>query len=142
MLHERSFGIIPLKKIKGEWHVLLINHRKGGFWAFPKGHPEHGETPLEAAVRELKEETGLSIAELLFKKTVGESYLFKRENNLISKSVSYFIAEVKGEIKLQTEEIYDSKWVKLSEASEYITFPESKSICRQVSKWINGKDEN
>lgn len=137
MRHERSFGIIPLKKIEGEWHVLLINHQKGGFWAFPKGHSEADETPIEAATRELSEETGLSISQLLFGQTLTESYHFTRDKQVIAKTVIYFIAEVTGQVQLQEEEVYDSKWVKLTEAEHYITFPESRSICRQVSTWLS-----
>jgi 8-oxo-dGTP pyrophosphatase MutT (NUDIX family) len=136
MFHEHSFGVLPLKKFKGEWHVLLINHRKGGFWAFPKGHSENEETPIEAATRELTEETGLTISRLIFEETLNESYHFTRDKQLIAKTVTYFIAEVKGHVQLQAEEVYESKWVKLSEAESYITFPESRSICRQVNSWM------
>ncbi|MDE2143958.1 MAG: NUDIX domain-containing protein, partial [Elusimicrobia bacterium] len=42
-----------------EGKVLLIKHKKLGLWLAPGGHIDEGETPDEAALRELKEETGL-----------------------------------------------------------------------------------
>lgn len=43
--------------------VLLVRYRSGA-WAFPKGHPEPGETPEQTAVREVREETGVTASVL------------------------------------------------------------------------------
>ena len=40
-------------------HVLLVHHNKIGKWLYPGGHVESGQTPAEAAIREVEEETGL-----------------------------------------------------------------------------------
>jgi bis(5'-nucleosidyl)-tetraphosphatase len=132
MVDEISFGIIPLKKVEKEWHVLLINHKKGSFWAFPKGHSEKGETPRQAAERELFEETGLFVKKLLAEQTLSESYHFTRGKQLIHKTVVYFLAEVEGHVHLQVEEIYDSQWVKLSDAESHVTFPQAKAVIKQA----------
>jgi bis(5'-nucleosidyl)-tetraphosphatase len=132
VISEISYGIVPLKRDKGEWWVLIIRHLHGSFWAFPKGHPEKGESPLETASRELKEETGLEIVKVLTENTLHESYSFYRGKRHIHKTVIYFLAEVKGEIQLMPSEVEESRWVKLNEASQHVTFPESKSICRQA----------
>jgi bis(5'-nucleosidyl)-tetraphosphatase len=134
MKFETSYGIIPLIEQKGEWHVLLICHKKGSYWAFPKGHGEAGEEPKETAARELYEETGLTIKHILKEEPLKESYIFTRESELINKTVFYFLAEVQGKLKLQASEVWDAKWVKLSEASQIITFPESQNILKQTLK--------
>ena len=139
MMQERSFGVIPLQK-KGknkEWHALLINHRQGGFWAFPKGHAEEGETPEEAARRELFEETGLTIVQILSAEIFKESYSFFRGKSFIHKEVQYYLAEVEGKLKLQAGEIFDARWVPLKEAEQQITFTESKNLCRKAFDIIN-----
>ena len=59
MKYEESFGVVPVQKTENDWEVFLIQHIKGRYWGFPKGHAEAGETPIESAVRELKEETNL-----------------------------------------------------------------------------------
>lgn len=132
MTRESSFGVIPLKMQEGEWYVLLINHTKGGFWAFPKGHAEEGETPEQTAKRELYEETGLHVIRHLTERTFHEDYSFYRGKNLIHKKVVFFLSEVEGEVVLQPQEVYAYKWVKLTDAEHFITFSESKSICRQA----------
>lgn len=137
---ETSYGIIPLKKFKEEWHVLLINHKKGGFWAFPKGHGEKDESPLRAAERELLEETGLAIHKILSEHSLQEAYDFYRGSKHIHKTVYYYLAEVDGTVKLQAEEVYDSKWVKLSEADRHITFSQAKELARQALQLLK-KDE-
>jgi len=44
-----------------ERKILLVNHRKLGVWLYPGGHVDKGETPDEAVIREVKEETGLDV---------------------------------------------------------------------------------
>lgn len=132
MKDEASFGIIPLSKKEDEWFVLLILHKNGGHWAFPKGHGEVGESPLETAVRELKEETGLLVKKILHHVALKETYQFIRQSDLIQKTVMYFLAEVEGKIQLQTSEILEARWVKLSEAESYISFLEAKKIVQQA----------
>ncbi|KAK0556581.1 hypothetical protein OC846_001025 [Tilletia horrida] len=64
-IKERSFGVVPI--VLGEpAKVLLIKQASGGKqWGIPKGHAEQGETALQAAVRELEEETGLKVSRFL-----------------------------------------------------------------------------
>lgn len=132
MKYEISYGIIPLIKKESEWYVLLICHKQGGFWAFPKGHAEKGEKPQETAARELCEETGLMIKQILKEETLKESYVFTRGSDRVSKTVFYFVAEVYGTLKLQASEVWDAKWVKLTEASQVVTFPESQNLIKEV----------
>ena len=130
---EKSFGIIPLKKEEGEWQVLLIKHR-AGHWAFPKGHPEEGESQIETATRELNEETNLKIVDLISETSLQENYIFKKEGSLVYKTVDYFLAVVSGDVIIQEDELADYEWVDLFEAKRKITFPEGKNLCAEVEK--------
>ena len=58
MTYEKSCGGIVYRKFHGNTEILLIKHIKSGYWSFPKGHVENGETEEETAKREIKEETG------------------------------------------------------------------------------------
>jgi bis(5'-nucleosidyl)-tetraphosphatase len=135
-LRETSYGIIPLKQMNCHWITLLIQHYSG-HWAFPKGHSESGETPIQTAKRELFEETGLSVSRLFSLSPLEEQYCFIRKKMHIFKSVQYFLAEVEGAIRLQSQEISGSIWVRISEAEKYATFPETQNLCRQVVKFFS-----
>lgn len=136
MLEETSFGIIPFRKNKGRWEMLVIQHH-AGHWSFPKGHPEEGETPLETAKRELKEETGLDTVSLLGETPFAESYFFTKQGNRVKKTVVFFAAKVDGILSIQKSELINATWVALSEAQNHVTFPSDKALCRRIMQEIN-----
>lgn len=138
--HEHSYGIIPLQKEKEGWNVLLVQLH-AGHWGFPKGHPDPHETSLETAQRELFEETGLVVHQLLSEHTLEESYYFKVQKQLIHKTVTYYLAQVEGQVKKMEEEIKDLKWVPLREASKYVTYEQAKNICRQALELLAHPNE-
>lgn len=63
MPHEHPAGIdlTVIVFVVNRGRLLLVHHRKEGKWLAPGGHVEPNETPDEAAVREVREETGLDI---------------------------------------------------------------------------------
>ncbi|HSX11374.1 MAG TPA: NUDIX domain-containing protein [Chlamydiales bacterium] len=133
---EESFGVIPLSKASGRWEVFLIQHHRGGYWGFPKGHAEPNETPQQAAFRELKEETNLEPIHLLQEEPFTEQYNFMLEGRRIYKTVCYYIAEVSGEIALQKKEIHDGKWAPFPDALSQVTHQEGRAILAQVEKML------
>lgn len=132
MKKDESFGIIPFSQKTGEWRVFLIQHRKGGYWGFPKGHKEPGEAPLDAAKRELFEETNLEVEKLLASAPFQETYQFMIEGERIQKTVSYYLAEVTGDAKVQPGEIEDGRWFSLQEGIVQVTHREGKDLLEQV----------
>ncbi|MBY0528857.1 MAG: NUDIX domain-containing protein [Rhabdochlamydiaceae bacterium] len=132
MIKIESFGIIPLMQDNGDWKVLLILHKEGSHWSFPKGKADPGEEAIDAAKRELKEETGLDVVQLLNDEPYVEQYQFRSKFDTIQKTVHYFPAVVSGTLQLQEEEIRDAIWLKLEEAIEHLTFKEAKNICHLV----------
>jgi 8-oxo-dGTP pyrophosphatase MutT (NUDIX family) len=135
MIYEKSFGVIPLRKEEGNWQAFLVKHKKGEYWSFPKGHGEKGEGEREIAKRELKEETNLEVVKFL-EKEFFEEYSFMRGDEKILKRVKYFLAEVKGDVKLQRDEILDGRWFFLRDACKMITFEKSKKICYEVKGFL------
>ena len=134
MKYEESFGVIPLTKERGHWEVFLIQHQRGGYWGFPKGHAEKGETPEETAFRELKEETNLELVRYIRSEPFHEQYQFTMDGKRVSKRVSYYAAEVSGRVELQSQEIQDGMWVLFPDALVKVTHSEGKSILAQVAK--------
>lgn len=136
MKKEESFGVIPLSKQNGRWLVFLIQHAKGRYWGFPKGHGEEGETPQESAIRELKEETNLDLVHFIDTPPIVEEYWFQLKGERVHKRVVYFVAIVEGTISLQKEEIQDGAWVGFPETFDIATHPEAKTILNQVHQLI------
>jgi bis(5'-nucleosidyl)-tetraphosphatase len=137
MIKVESFGIVPFLKEGGTWKVLLILHSQGNHWGFPKGKANPNETALETATRELKEETGLIVTEVLRENPMIEQYQFRRKKQFIVKSVQYFPAFVGGAMKLQEEEIRDAKWMTIPDAMQQLTFREARHILQEFVRTLN-----
>lgn len=139
VVHEASFGIIPMRLGKVGWEVLVIRHL-AGHWGFPKGRPDGESVPLETAKRELMEETGLAVLKVLRKTPFVESYTFERGSKIIDKTVSYFPARVQGTVRIQKEELAAFEWVPLDLAKERVTFGPAKAICQAVEDWVREQE--
>ncbi len=137
MITVRSFGIIPLRKREEKWEVLLILHRKGNHWGFPKGRADPEEEPLASATRELQEEVGLQISKLLSKTPVVEEYQFRHKRDRILKVVHYFPALVEGTLQLQEEEIREAKWLSIEEALKQLSFKEARHLLQECIKLLS-----
>lgn len=103
-----------------------------GWWGLPKGHAEADESPQEAAAREFKEETSLEIVSILDPMPIMEHYKYVRAGLEVQKCVYYFVAEVKGLLTIQAEEIRDAAWVPCSQAFEKATYPELKALLKGI----------
>jgi 8-oxo-dGTP diphosphatase len=135
MKREFSAGGIVFNS---EGRVLVINNAalrdpKKSYWGFPKGHIDPGESSKNAAIREIKEETGLD-AEIIQK--IGDSkYTFTFEGEKIFKVVIMFLMKkVKGEIKVQKEELLGAEWVSADEALNKLSFPKDKDLLKSAMK--------
>ena len=132
MRNELSCGIIAYHKHEDGFKFLILKHGEG-HWAFAKGHVEGKESEMETAMRELKEETGMTI---------------KPDPNLrlvtnyepkpgISKDVVYFCGEAKVmDLKLQSEEISEGKWLFFDEAHDLLTFSSDKELLEEVYAYV------
>lgn len=145
MKTDQSMGVIVFFRFPRSVKFLLIKHKKG-HWSFPKGHADKGETKMEAALRELKEETKVTKIQLLKKRILlRESYKFTNGKGVkILKKVNYFIAEAKNKkVKIDLNEVVNFKWCTFREGLKKITFNESKSILKKadriIAKYFNEK---
>jgi UDP-N-acetylglucosamine enolpyruvyl transferase/8-oxo-dGTP pyrophosphatase MutT (NUDIX family) len=124
---------IPDKKL------LLVQHKEG-HWGFPKGKIEQGETELQAAYRELKEETGAFWNGILNPKRVklSEEYLIQAEKG-IRKSVVYFVAfTCDKKLNWNQTEIVSAKWLSLNEISQLSSFY-SKKLLEPLNKILQSE---
>ena len=118
MKTEKSCGCIVLEGNK----VLLISAKDDNgnlFWSFPKGHQEIGETDIETAIRETKEETGLDVE---IKDTAPIKTGHFVHGGTVYKNILLFIAKpLNHELKPQEGEVEQVDWVQINEAGKYFT---------------------
>ncbi len=139
MKKDYSYGVIPLKKEKDRWVCFLIQHRNGRYWGFPKGHAEGKETPQETASRELTEETNLKVQHWIPIGPFEEQYQFKYQEQLIDKTVFYFVAMVSSEVKIQSDEIIAGKWVEIEQVGQFLSYASTQVTFSQVLHQIQSK---
>lgn len=128
MRQETSYGIIPVQIVRERIKVLLVHHKSGGHWAFPKGHQEEGEAPRQTAERELSEETSLEVKRYLSEEMFQERYLIHKKDCTVEKSVGYFLAEVIGDVKVPEEELFGFVWLAPEEVDAFLTYEEAKKV--------------
>jgi 8-oxo-dGTP pyrophosphatase MutT (NUDIX family) len=89
--------------------------------ALPKGHPDPGESPEAAAVREVREEAGVSAS--LIEKLGDVRYFYQRSGKRIAKVVSfYLLAYEAGEPEEHDHEVEEARWMDLGEAAKALTY--------------------
>ncbi|MEM3154001.1 MAG: NUDIX domain-containing protein [Candidatus Woesearchaeota archaeon] len=133
----RSAGVVLFREGKKREYLLL---KYGlGHWDLPKGILEKGENLLDAALRELKEETGISKATIIpgFKQTVSYMYTWKGKKFL--KFVVFYLAKTRQKkVKLSFEHT-DFAWLQFKEAVKQATFDNTKNVLRKAECWLNVK---
>lgn len=117
MKEEMAAGGVVFRRDQDQWSILLIKDRFG-FWAFPKGKKEPGETTEETALREIFEET--QIQGEIVKKLTTISYFYQHPvHGSVNKQVTYFLVQAKnGKEVPQVEEILETKWFPLHQAEK------------------------
>jgi len=138
MLEDFSCGVIPYRVVNGTLEFLLVQH-KAGHWAFPKGHPEKGESYLDTALRELAEETGIARVSVNEDRPFEEQYLFtKRSGKRVHKKVVYFVGEVSAgqSVKLQASEVSDYAWGDAAQTRERMSFEEGRALLDTVVGYL------
>jgi len=131
-MKDYSFGVIPIYKKDSEVCFLMICHN-AGHWSFPKGHKENDESDIEVAMRELREETGITKCQLLTDQQFIERYSWTREDTVVDKTVKYFVGLVDTKVaKIQKSEIQDYRWVNYDDALKLATYSEAQKIIKEV----------
>ncbi len=121
--------IVPVKRAPDGQRVLGL----------PKGHPDPGETPEQAAAREVREEAGVTgeLAEPL-----GDvHYWYERKGKRIAKTVSFFLFRYRsGDVADHDHEVEVARWMPLAEAVTALTFAgEREMVSRALSRIERGR---
>jgi 8-oxo-dGTP pyrophosphatase MutT (NUDIX family) len=110
--------------VRGDEVVVIVPTRRAAdgsrVLALPKGHVDPGESPLEAAEREVREETGV-VAEPVCE--LGEArYWYRRDGRTIGKTVSFYLFRyLEGDTADHDDEVEEARWITLREAQKQLT---------------------
>lgn len=156
IVQDQAFGIVPIYVPTGaspdgggdrrdvtrhdvaQFQYLLIQHH-AGHWAFPKGHADPGETPLQTAQREFEEETGIRAYTVIPEVSFTECYEFlkPKKDRLVQKTVTYFPAWVHTQtVDLQASEIQNHAWLDFEGAIAQINYAANREVLRQVQAFF------
>ncbi len=148
--YEKSVGAVIFRK-EGRKIFYLLLHYRSGHWDFPKGHVEKGESEEETLKREVREETGIKKIKLVpgYKNKTRYFYRAKDEEKekreksgkgtSVWKNVIYYLAETKlKRVKISFEHI-GCEWLDYKDASERITYKNSKNILESAHEFLTKK---
>jgi bis(5'-nucleosidyl)-tetraphosphatase len=166
---EHSYGIVPIRLLPSfppgtplttaTTQVFMIHQRSrraiGFYWGFPKGHPEpHDATPMDTALRELKEETGLEIRggkDVLIGTDVQNCWFVERYRNPVEgwvKEVRYWIGLVetgtegggdRDGVTIQGKELVDAKWCSWEEARGLAELHKTQDMLAKITRFLDGE---
>jgi 8-oxo-dGTP pyrophosphatase MutT (NUDIX family) len=121
--------------VRGGEVVVIVPTRRAAngnrVLALPKGHVDPGETPAEAAQREVREEAGVDadlVAEL------GDvRYWYQRDGRKIAKVVTFFLFEYRsGDIADHDKEVEEARWIPLAEAADQLTYKGEREMVERA----------
>lgn len=137
---EWSAGGVVVRTIAGRHHILLIRDPYGQ-WGLPKGHVEAGEEPHAAALREVREETGLEELTLgPFLRTI--DWWFQSRGRAIHKHCRFFLmASANGDVRPEAEEgITACTWYPVERARRAIGYDNARSVVREAESRLAPPD--
>ncbi len=132
---EHSAGGVVFKVNKGSpLYLVLISKRR--IWEFPKGHIEPGEDSKTAAIREVKEETGLEELEVLDGFTFSVNYEFLKNGVKVKKDVIYYLMKTNSNSVKVSDEHIGYMWLTYEKALEVLTHKNSRNLLREANSWL------
>lgn len=129
---EKSCGAVVIKKENNELKLLIIK-QTDGYWGFPKGHVEEGETEIDTAIREIKEETNIDVEiDDNFRKVITYS-----PRTGVTKDVVFFIGKaISDNLVIDPKELMDAKWVNYKNAKDYFKYQDTTHVYEDALKYL------
>ncbi len=134
MIEQHSAGIVTYC-IKDYEIQYLILHYISGHWDLAKGKLEPGETKIQAAHRELAEETGLT-ADIIPGFEESLSYVFKERGKMIKKTVTFFVGKTDQQSVRLSREHQGYLWLPYEKAYEKLTYINAKELLEHAHEFL------
>lgn len=144
MVKEVSAGAIIFRKNEEIKYLLLFRKKEEHFsalWSFPRGKIKENEIDIDAAKREIEEETGLKDLKFLkFREKI--NWFYKMDNQTIYKESIFYLAETKTEEIKISEEHDDYKWCSYEEAMGLLKFKNIKEVLKKADEFLKDSLKN
>ena len=140
LVREFSAGGVVFKKDNNIIRYLLIKDSQN-HWTIPKGHIETGEEPKEAALREIKEETGLKKLNIA-RELESTRYFYCRGKDIIHKTIYLYLIEAEDneELNPDKKEVKGAMWFTGKEAIKNVAYANIKDMLNKAM--VGGKNES
>jgi 8-oxo-dGTP pyrophosphatase MutT (NUDIX family) len=126
VIREFSAGGLVIRNLRGRPHVAAVRVRDR-ILALPKGHAEQGESAQDAALREVREETGLEATPV--EKLGDIRYWYARDGDRVLKIVSFFLLRYRsGRLEDHDHEVEEALWIPLEEAPARLAYRGEKEM--------------
>ena len=135
MIEAISAGIILVNENGSEKQFLLLNYPTG-HWDFIKGGIEDGESLQQTAIRETREETGITDIEFIegFKEEI--EYFFRAENQNVHKKVIFFLAKTNSKNVILSHEHLDAVWLNYNYALKKLTYDNAINLLKKSNTFL------
>lgn len=123
-----------VRRFRGVWQFAAIRPKgKRDTWALPKGHIDGGESAEHAAVREVREETGMRAA--LAEHLGDVTYWFRADGDRIFKTVTFFLLMWESGSPIpQVAEVEEVAWYDLEVAADVLSYPGERDVALKAAE--------
>lgn len=135
-----SAGGVAYRKANDAVEVALIKTASEGRWQLPKGLVDQGETPEQAALREVREEAGIECEIVAPLETIDYWYVdrYGKEPFRVHKHVHFFLMKyVSGNAADHDDEVFEARWVEPGDAAKMLSFAKEKAIVKNALQSIS-----
>ncbi|MBZ9536256.1 NUDIX domain-containing protein [Cytobacillus oceanisediminis] len=139
-IRSTGIAVVLLKKIEGMYKVLLLKRATPilkDVWCYIGGSLEQGEQAWQAALREVKEETGITNL-LLYSTNTFDQIYSPLENYIYIAPVFVGFIEEDDHVRLNDEHS-EYKWLSFKEAIEYVSLPGNDEVLTHIEKHFEKK---
>lgn len=143
-VEQVSAGGVVFRKTDSDYEIAIISVNPSRRWQLPKGIVDAGESAAIAALREVREETGIE-ADLIEPIETIEYWYFGNRNDervRFHKFVHFFLMKyVAGDVANHDHEVAEARWVKTDEAIKMLDFKDEKQIAEKAINLIKNLQE-